>query len=67
MPRRTMPPEGPRGGRTTTTPGGFVKSTIYFLDEELRALHRRAAVERTTVSDLVRQAIRQYLNLDADE
>jgi hypothetical protein len=51
---------GPAGGRTTVTPGGLVKKTLYIptdLEETLRAI---AFHRRVSLSALVRNALEQY-------
>lgn len=56
--------QGPRGGKTTVTKGGLIRTVIYLDPEERRAL-KLAAVERDCpASEVARQALREHLGLD---
>jgi hypothetical protein len=59
-------PTGPKGGKTTHTPGGFLKKTIYFDSEEWEALRKKGYEEHRAISDLIRELIRRGLDLDKD-
>jgi len=58
---------GPRGGKTTLTPGGLRRKVFYLKEEENQALRRKAYEDETTESELVRQALRRFLNLPPEE
>lgn len=57
---------GPRGGKTTFTPGGLLKKTIYFEPEEWEALRERSYREQRPISELIRSLIRKGLALDSE-
>ena len=54
---------GPRGGRTTVTPGGLNRLSTYLLPEEREAVRRRAFEDDHSISEVIRSAIRAYLDL----
>ena len=56
-------PIGPRGGTTTRTKSGLVRKTLWLNEVEAEELRQRAFRERTTESDLMREALRQFLGL----
>ena len=57
---------GPRGGKTTVTPGGLTRVSTYLEEEERTAVRARAFAEERSISDVIRSAVRFYLGLDAD-
>ena len=68
--RRRKPPRaggghrpGPRGGLTTVTPGGLNRMSTYLLPEERQAVRRRAFEADTSISEIIRAAIREYLEI----
>lgn len=65
MPDKTTP-TGPKGGKTTLTPGGLLKKTIYFDKEEWEALRKKSYEENRAISELIRELIRRGLNLDSE-
>lgn len=54
---------GPRGGLTTVTPGGLNRLSTYLLPTEREAVRRRAFEEDASISEVIRAAIRSYLDL----
>ena len=54
---------GPRGGQTTVTPGGLNRMSTYLLPAEREAVRRRAFESDTSISEVIRGAIRRYLDL----
>lgn len=54
---------GPRGGLTTVTPGGLNRLSTYLLPEEREAVRRRAFEDDASISEVIRAAIRSYLDL----
>ena len=54
---------GPRGGKTTLTPGGLLKKTIYLEPDEWEALRERSYREQRPISELIRNLIRDGLGL----
>ena len=54
---------GPRGGLTTVTPGGLNRVSAYLLPEEREAVRRRAFEQDDSISEVIRAAIRSYLDL----
>jgi hypothetical protein len=57
---------GPRGGKTTLTPGGLLKKTVYFDQEEWEALRKKSYDEQRPISDLIRSLIREGLGIDKE-
>jgi hypothetical protein len=55
---------GPRGGKTTVTKGGLIRTVIYLHPDERKALRLAAAEREQPVSELVREAIRKYLKIE---
>jgi len=51
-------------GKTTLTPGGLLKKTVYLETDEREELRRKSYEENRPVSDLIRSLIRQGLALD---
>lgn len=49
--------------KTTVTPGGFLRKTVYFGSEEWEAIRAQAYREEQNYSDIVRRAVRRELNL----
>lgn len=58
---------GPRGGTTTTTPGGLRRKVFYIEADEATVLRQRAFDAEVTESELVRRALRQFLDLPSEE
>lgn len=54
---------GPRGGLTTVTPGGLNRMSTYLLPEEREAVRRQAFESDTSISEVIREAIRRFLDL----
>lgn len=54
---------GPRGGKTTLTPGGLLKKTVYLDQEEWEALRKKSYEEQRPISDLIRSLIREGLGI----
>lgn len=57
------PIRGPRGGRTTVTPGGLTRVSTYLDEPERTAVRQRAFEEERSISDVIRTAVRHYLGL----
>lgn len=57
------PLTGSRGGRTTVTAAGLLRKTCYLAPDEWRALRVRAAEDESNASEVIRAAVREYLNL----
>ena len=62
--RRRPPTTGPRGGRTTVTKSGLVRKTFALHHDEVRSLRKAAYEEERTETDIVRTALRQYLDIE---
>ncbi|HEX3553586.1 MAG TPA: CopG family transcriptional regulator [Thermoanaerobaculia bacterium] len=58
------PSAGPRGGKTTVTKGGLIRVVIYLSPEERKALKQDALNREMPASEVVREALRNFLNLD---
>ena len=68
----TMPPmgtmdkpitEGPRGGKTTITKSGLIRTVVYLHPDERKALKLAAVEQDVSGSDIMRAALRQYLGI----
>lgn len=57
------PATGSRGGVTTVTIGGLLRKTSYFEPVEWRAIRARADHDMTTAAEVIRRAVREYLDL----
>ncbi len=55
---------GPKGGRSTVTASGKVRTVVFLEPEERRALKVAAAERECSASDIVREALRRYLGID---
>jgi hypothetical protein len=56
--------KGPRGGKTTVTARGLIRTVVYLHPDERKAL-KLAAVEReVAASEIMREALRKYLKLE---
>lgn len=62
-PEAAGPIRGPRGGLTTVTPGGLTRVSTYLDDRERSAVRKRAFEEERSISDVIRAAVRAYLQL----
>ena len=56
-------PEGPRGGKTTVTKTTIRKTVLLHHDEEA-ALREAAFRERLSESEIIRRALRAYLEIE---
>lgn len=61
MSSRQRRPLGPRGGHQTHTAGGLRRTTLILDPDDMRALRRIAAERERSLSELVRQAVREFL------
>jgi len=57
-------PDVPRERRKLTTKGGLIRETAYLYEDEEQALELRAEKERTSKSEIIRRALRQYLGIE---
>lgn len=55
---------GPRGGTSTVTKTGLVRTVVFLDPEERRALKVAAAERECSGSEVMRNALRSYLGLD---
>jgi hypothetical protein len=55
---------GPRGGKTTVTKGGLIRVVIYLSPEERKALKQAALDHELPASEIVREALRTFLDID---
>jgi hypothetical protein len=51
---------GPKGGKTTRTPGGLVRKSVLLTEEISEELRERAHLERRSESEIVREALEDY-------
>ena len=61
---REVPTRGPRGGRTTVSKTGLHRKTFALHADEVEALRVAAFEQRRTETDIVRTAIRRYLDIE---
>lgn len=54
----------PRTTQKHTTKGGLIRETAYLYEDEEKALERRAARERCSKSEIIRRALRAYLDVE---
>lgn len=59
------PTTGARGGLTTVTTGGLLRKTCYFEAAEWRAIRDRAEQDMCTAAEVVRRAVREYVEPSA--
>lgn len=59
-----LPKTGPRGGRTTVTKTGLMRKTFALHLDEVEALRAAAYEQRRTETDIVRTALRRYLEIE---
>jgi len=52
-----------RKSRTTITPGGLLRKTVYFGEDEWLAIKKKAYMEDRPYTDVVREAVRDFLGL----
>jgi hypothetical protein len=57
--------EGPRGGKTTVSASGMVRKTLWLHGDEAEALRERAYRERRAESEIMREALRRLLGIEA--
>jgi hypothetical protein len=58
------PTTGPRGGTSTVTKTGLIRFVVYLHQDERQALRRAAFERETSASDIVRRALREYLEIE---
>lgn len=59
--------EGPRGGKSTTTPGGLVHKKVLIREDQAEALRRASFEERRSESEIVREALDDYFEAARQE
>lgn len=62
--RKNSQVKGPRGGTSTVNKSGMVRTVVFLDPEERRALKVAAAERESSGSEVMRQALRQFLGLD---
>lgn len=55
--------EGPRGGKTTVTKAGLIRTVVYLHRDERKALRLAAAEREVPASEIMREALRRYLKI----
>ena len=55
--------EGPRGGKTTVTKSGLIRTVVYLHPDERKSLKLAAVEQEVSGSDIMRAALRQYLDI----
>jgi|GEM_PF-1039855 len=63
----TQPALGPRGGKTTISPGGLMRKTFYLGPEEEELLRQEAFRLRRSEGDIVRELIRLHFGLEGED
>ena len=68
---RTVPTKntpGPRGGRTTVTASGLVRTTVHLTEKEHEFLREKSYRERRSVSEILREVLHeQFPELDGED
>jgi len=55
---------GPRGGETTVSKSGMIRTTLWLHPDEAEALRVKAFEERRTQADILREGLRRVLGVD---
>lgn len=55
-------PAGPKGGKTTRTPGGLVRKSMLLTEKLSEELREHAHRERRSESEIVREALEDYFD-----
>jgi hypothetical protein len=55
---------GPRGGKTTVTKSGLIRTVVYLHPDERKALRLASAEREQPASEIMREALRQYLGIE---
>ena len=64
MSTKDIPTEGPRGGKTTVTKRGLIRTVVYLHQDERKALKMAAAERDVPGSEIMREALRRYLGIE---
>lgn len=60
--------QGPRGGRTTVTASGLVRTTVHLTEKEHDFLREKSYRERRSVSEILREVLHeQFPELDGED
>jgi hypothetical protein len=66
MPAKNI--QGPRGGRTTVTASGLVRTTVHLTEKEHDFLREKSFRERRSVSEILREVLHeQFPELDGED
>jgi hypothetical protein len=62
VPTRNSRPtkSGPRGGRTTVTASGLVRTTVHLTEREHAYLREKGYRERRTISEIIREVLGEH-------
>lgn len=63
MPKEQSGPRAPGKRRKHVTRGGLTRETAYLYEDEEQALEERAERERSSKSEIIRRALREYLGI----
>ncbi len=55
---------GPRGGTTTTSPGGLIRKAFWMHPDEVAALRKAAYEENRTEAEIIREIVREHFNIE---
>ncbi len=64
MSTKHIPTEGPRGGKTTVTKRGLIRTVVYLHYDERQALKLEAAKRDVPGSEIMREALRAHLDIE---
>lgn len=64
--RKMAQRRGPKGGKTTTTTGGLVHKKVLIREDQSEALRRASFNERRSESEIIREALDDYLDRQQD-
>ena len=54
---------GPKGGTSTVYKSGLLRKTAYFYEDEWEAIRKAAYDRDVSYTDIIREAVRAYLNV----
>jgi hypothetical protein len=67
MASMTREKKGPKGGESTIYESGLLRKTCYFYPAEWEAIRAAAFSRDASYADIIREAVRAYLNIDDNE
>jgi hypothetical protein len=56
--------QGPRGGTTTVSVAGLIRTVVFLHPDERKALKMAAAERDVSASEIMREALRRFLGIE---